>query len=241
MSSAAGRNSRNWGRRILRGARSALWLLCPPTTVLKGLFKAQDVLSLLIAERATAYGGGVNPKHRLTNYHGFFVERIRPGTCVLDLGCGIGAVARSIASQVPGVSVVGMDVDPVILAQARALPTPKNLEFVQGDATRGFPDGPWDSVVLSNVLEHIELRVAFLSTVVQKAKPRQILIRVPLFERHWHLPLRKELGLDYRSDPTHFIEHSLSEFADEITAAGLLIREKVTMWGEIWAVVEPVP
>ncbi|MBI4968889.1 MAG: class I SAM-dependent methyltransferase [Rhodospirillales bacterium] len=196
------------------------------------------MLERLIAEWATAYGGGIHPKHRLTRYHDFFVERLEAGSSVLDIGCGIGAVARSIAERVPGVRVTAIDSDPDILRQARALPHPGNLCFLESDASSGLPAGSWDAVILSNVLEHIERRVEFLQMILAKAAPRKILIRVPLFERDWRMPLRRELGVDFRSDPTHCIEHTLLEFETEVTAAGLRIVEQRTLWGEIWAVAE---
>jgi hypothetical protein len=59
---------------------------------------------------------------------------------------------------------------------------------------------------------------------------------VPLFERHWQVAMRRALGVSYFSDPTHYIEHSLDEFAGEIDAAGLEITERLTLCGEIWAV-----
>ncbi|CAA6604964.1 Methyltransferase type 12 (fragment) [Rhodospirillaceae bacterium LM-1] len=117
---------------------------------------------------------------------------------------------------------------------------PDNLKFVEGDATHQLPDGRWDVVVLSNILEHIELRVDFLKAIVVKTRPKRILIRVPMFERDWQIALRKELGIDFRSDPTHMIEHTLPEFEMEIAKAGLRTCERLTLWGEIWATVEPI-
>jgi trans-aconitate methyltransferase len=147
-------------------------------------------------------------------------------------------VARSVAERVPGVRVTAIDFDPHILRQARALPYPGNLRFLDADATSGLPAGPWDAVILSNVLEHIAQREEFLQMILAKAAPRKILIRVPLFERSWQMPLRRELGVDFRSDPTHCIEHTLLEFETELKAAGLRIVEQRTLWGEIWAVTE---
>lgn len=211
-----------------------------PESALKRLFGLADDLDRLISERATAYGHGVNPKHRLTGYHAFFVSNIAPGARVLDLGCGIGELARSIAQQVPGCVVVGVDSNPAILAQARSRPTPGNLTFAEGDATQGLPAGPWDTVVLSNVLEHIDRRIDFLTCLVEKTNPATLLIRVPQFERHWHMPLRQELGVDFRSDPTHFIEHTVPEFEHELSQAKLRVTKRVSVWGEIWAIAEPV-
>ncbi len=59
---------------------------------------------------------------------------------------------------------------------------------------------------------------------------------MPLYQRHWHVPLREALGLSYFSDPTHFIEHTLAECLQETAESGLTTVEMNTRWGEIWAV-----
>ena len=99
-------------------------------------------------------------------------------------------VARSIVERVPGVRVIGVDADARALTRAGALGAPSNLDFVHGDATRDLPVEHWDVIVLSNVLEHVEDRVGFLRRLVEGHAPGRLLIRVPLFERHWHMPLR---------------------------------------------------
>lgn len=205
-----------------------------PKSGLRNLFTVWDKLDLAISERAMAYGGGQHPKHRLTDYHGFFTGNIAADARVLDIGCGYGAVAATIAADAPHRQVTGIDIDPANIAQARATNNLPNLTFVQADALAGLPDGPWDVVVLSNILEHIDARVDFLRTVIANARPHQVLIRVPLFERHWHLPLRAELGVSFVSDPDHKIEHRLADLHDEVTAAGLAIGDTQTLWGEIW-------
>jgi 2-polyprenyl-3-methyl-5-hydroxy-6-metoxy-1,4-benzoquinol methylase len=211
-----------------------------PKDSLKRLFSILDDLDALISERATALeGGGEHPKHRLTRYHDFFVARIPAHARVLDLGCGYGAVARSIARRVEGVEVTGIDNHAERIAEARAADNPANLAFVLGDALADLPAGGWDTVVLSNILEHIEARVEFLRQIQDAVAPRQFLIRVPLFERNWQVPMRREIGANYFSDPTHFIEHGLEEFDAEMAAAGLEVTERLTLWGEIWAQCRP--
>lgn len=210
-----------------------------PEDSLRRLFALQDDIEHLINERAMALGKGVHPKHRLMRYHDFFVERIPAGARVLDIGCGYGAVARSIARRVADVEVTGIDMDQESIAQAQAADNPANLTFLVGDALDALPESAWDTVVLSNILEHIDKRVEFLSRLRTDQTPRQILIRVPLFERNWQIPMRRELGINYFSDRTHYIEHRLDEFDREISAAGLELRERLTLWGEIWAVCQP--
>lgn len=210
-----------------------------PAGALRRGFRILDMMDRVIAERATAYGGGIHPKHHLTGYHDFFVENIPHGSRVLDVGCGYGAVARSIAERVEGAHVTGIDLDERNIRQARERRTPPNLGFVCGDATRSLPEGAWDVLVLSNVLEHIERRIPFLRGLVAQSGARLVLIRVPLYQRHWHVPLREELGLSYFSDPTHFIEHTMAEFLQETAESGLSTVEMNTRWGEIWAVCRP--
>jgi SAM-dependent methyltransferase len=222
-------------RRLVMGLAVLESRIGAPGDALRRLYDIEDSLERVINERAMALGAGEHPKHRLTDYHGFFAAQVRDGDRVLDIGCGYGAVARSIARHVPGAAVTGIDLEPANVAQARAADNPPNLDFVVGDATEAFPDGAWDVVVLSNVLEHIDDRSGFLSAIRERLKPGLILIRVPLFERSWHLPMRREVGANVFSDPDHRIEYTRAEFEAEVAAAGLEIAELRTPWGEIWA------
>jgi hypothetical protein len=59
-----------------------------------------------------------------------------------------------------------------------------------------------------------------------------VLLRVPSFERDWRVPLKQELGIDYRLDPTHFTEYTLESFAQEVGSAGLRVVHQECRWGE---------
>lgn len=211
-----------------------------PGAALQRLFAVQDAAEHVVNERAMAYGRGEHPKHRLIRYHDFFVDRIVDGERVLDVGCGYGAVARSIARARPSSEVVGLDYDDGRLSQARSSINPANLSFVSSDATKSVPPGPWDTVVLSNVLEHIVDRPGFLAALIATTGARRFLIRVPLFERDWKMPMRRAVGANYYSDPDHKIEPTQEEFRAETAAAGLAVDELLTPWGEIWASLHPV-
>ncbi|MCX8504113.1 MAG: class I SAM-dependent methyltransferase [Beijerinckiaceae bacterium] len=203
--------------------------------VFKNLFEIKDKVDWVINERSMFYGLGEHPKHRLTKYHDFFIQRIQNSNKVLDIGCGYGAVARSVANAHPDCQVLGVDMDLSRLDQARKSTNLPNLKYLLADATKDLPPEKWDVVILSNVLEHIADRVVFLRKIKETINPKKFLIRVPNFERDWQIALRKEIGADYFSDADHKIEHTIQEFEDEITQAGLSIVNLSTPWGEIWA------
>ena len=199
------------------------------------LFNIKDKLEWIINERALAIGNGEHPKHYLMNYHQFFIERIVDGENVLDIGCGYGSVAFSIAQFHKKSKVLGVDLDETRLNQAIKTKVLKNLDFFKGDATVKLPKGKWDIVVLSNVLEHISERTKFLKNIKNVTKAKRFLIRVPLYERDWQIPLREELEINYYNDSDHKIEHKIEEFKKEMEDVELNIEEFHTKWGEIWA------
>jgi len=204
-----------------------------PAAALRELFRLDVDLSELVDAAAIRYDGGVHAKHRLTGYPDFFVERIKPGERVLDLGCGDGDVAYALAARA-GAIVTGIDLVEARIREARIRFAHPGLTFEVGDATRDIPDVPVDVVVASNVLEHIERRVEFLRTVQGRARPDRWLIRVPAIDRDWRVPLRRELGLFHFSDPTHFTEYTPSTLEAELRAAGLTMTHLQINWGELW-------
>src|SRR5580704_11030519 len=84
---------------------------------------------------------------------------IAPGLRVLDLGTGLGHVAR-LAGQLagPGGSVVGLDRAARALAVARQrveAAGEKHVSFVEGDVGRWRSDEPFDAIVGRLVLFHL--------------------------------------------------------------------------------------
>ncbi|MBI2060096.1 MAG: class I SAM-dependent methyltransferase [Nitrospirae bacterium] len=212
-----------------------------PPAVLRSLFRVNLALDRLQDLAAIEYGSGIHPKHRLMRYHDFFIQRIREDDRILDIGCGDGTVDFDIV-QKTGARVVGLDSNPDNVSKATARYQHERLEFRLGEAKGDLPDGPFTAVILSNVLEHLAERVDFLKRLSDTVHPNRILIRVPLFERDWRVPLRMELQLDWRMDETHETEYTPESFVKEIEAAGLKIAHHEIRWGEIWAEVErPAP
>ena len=188
----------------------------------------------LESQAAVRYGGGIHPKHRLTGYHDFFVQRIKSVDKVLDVGCRTGEVALEIATRT-GAKVTGIDIDLPSLQEGRKRNAHPNLELLEGDVYTWLPPHPFDVVVMSNVLEHLKDRVNLLRNLQKRTNASRFLIRVPLFERDWRAGLKRELGLEWRLDETHETEYTMESFKDETGKAGLEVKHLEVRWGEIWA------
>jgi 2-polyprenyl-3-methyl-5-hydroxy-6-metoxy-1,4-benzoquinol methylase len=207
----------------------------PPDEALRRLLRLADGLLARVDVLAVDLDGGVHAKHRIMRYHDFFVDRVRAGERVLDVGCGKGELAYDLASR-GGAHVTGIDVNRTSLAFARARFPSDRLELVEADALEWVPPRPYDVVVLSNVLEHVADRVGLLRRLVELAGPDRVLLRVPVLERDWLVGLRRDLGLPYFSDPTHETEYSPEQLEAELRDAGLRLDELQHRWGELWAV-----
>ncbi|NOQ86485.1 MAG: methyltransferase domain-containing protein, partial [Deltaproteobacteria bacterium] len=135
--------------------------------------------------------------------------------------------------------VTAIDLSPNNIAKASKHYNHPRVIYIVGDVMQRLPDGRFDVVILSNILEHLKERPVFLRRIREAVSPSRLLIRVPLFERDWRVPLKKELGIEWRLDSTHETEYTLESFAKEMIAAGLRIDCQVVRWGEIWAVTLP--
>lgn len=88
----------------------------------------------------------------------------QPGEHVLDLACGTGTVAQFVAPLVGAEgSVVGVDINPGMLAVAQGQPTPEGaaITWRQGDATAlDLPDASFDLVLCQQGLQFFSDRAA---------------------------------------------------------------------------------
>lgn len=200
--------------------------------LLKIALRLHNDLYRIASKLAILHEGGLHPKHRIMNYHDFFMDHVSADDRVLDIGCGNGALAADLAKKAK--QVVGIDIREKN-KQTWLKHTKPNLTFLVADATTYTPTTPVDVVVLSNVLEHIEHRKEFLNHIKHLAPT--FLIRVPMINRDWITLYKKELGVEYRLDKTHFIEYTLKTFISELAEAGFTIKNHTVQFGEIWAVV----
>jgi len=227
-------------QKIIRAYIKAVYKKHTPEKGLHFLLKLENYLYSLEKTAAVLYGNGIHPKHSVTQYHSFFIDNLESGERVLDIGCGNGFLSYDMVTNVPEVQVLGIDTNAENIKYAKENYSHKNLRFIHGDALNDLPDERFDVVTLSNVLEHIDARDIFLKTILNRIQPKRIIVRIPSFERDWRVPVKKNLGIDYRLSSTHFIEYTQSEFVDEISKAGLQQLKTEYKWGEIWSILEPL-
>lgn len=98
---------------------------------------------------------------------------IGPGQSVLDLACGTGAVTRLLAARVgSGGRVVGLDINPGMLAVARAAASAPNVEWREGSALKmPLPDATFDAAICQQGLQFFPDRSAALSELRRVLKP----------------------------------------------------------------------
>jgi len=208
---------------------------------LRLVMKLHNSLYDLSGSLAIVVNGGKHPKHRLLRYQEWFRDHIDTDWVVIDVGSNTGGMAALVAKKAR--HVYAIEIVPNLTELARINHVAANLEFLTGDAT-AFDYSecqPVDCVTLSNVLEHIHNRSEFVSMLRQRVPWRNpekctFLIRVPTIERDWLAPYKKEMGVEYRLDRTHEIEHTRDAFLEELSVAGLQVDSLDVRFGEFYAV-----
>ena len=113
------------------------------------------------------------------NSAGYLLGSIRPDMHILDIGCGPGTITADLATLVPQGSVIGIDLGPGVIEEARSMAAKrslKNISFEVGDAHElGFPDQNFDVVHAHQVLQHISDPVHALRGWKRLIKPGGIL------------------------------------------------------------------
>jgi len=114
--------------------------------------------------------------------------QFKPGDRVLDLGCGEGRHALGIMAELESLQIFGIDLSfkDLNTAQSRKqdLPQQSATVFAQADGKQlPFADASFDTIICSEVLEHIIDYAAFLNEIQRVLKPEgQLIVSVP---RYW--------------------------------------------------------
>ncbi len=155
---------------------------------------------------------------------------------MIDVGCGDGGNLNF--GVLRGAEVVGVDIDPNALADARERVTP-NIEGELSLHTAGaehvpLPDGWATRVVCTEVLEHVEDPAAVMAELVRIVQPGGLLlITVP--DEVGEGILRHVADPSYFRAPNHIRVFTRPEFADLVRNSGLDILDHTT-YGFFWTI-----
>jgi len=170
----------------------------------------------------------IHPKHLFDPQRaGVLQEVLKPGMNVLDLGSGVGSDCISAKKNGAG-WVVGVERDPANIetAVSRARQAGVEVTFIAYDleqAALPVVDAAFDLINFSDVLEHLNNRMAILKDLKRKKRPGgRVVISIPNADTSWKNRLRA-VGLDSRDDTDHKIEYSERAIREEMACAGLSI------------------
>ena len=113
------------------------------------------------------------------NSAAYLLGDLRPGLRLADIGCGPGTLTTDLATRVSPGDVVGIDLDPGVIAEAAATATAAgidNVRFVAGDfrtlpeADGGLPAGSFDVVHAHQVLQHLRDPAGALAAIAALAR-----------------------------------------------------------------------
>jgi 2-polyprenyl-3-methyl-5-hydroxy-6-metoxy-1,4-benzoquinol methylase len=125
----------------------------------------------------------------LLKYKILEILRFIQGPAVLDIGCGVGFLCKALSGNVE--RVFGLDGSPVKIQRAKEINAASNIVYVLGMFEEWKPDTLFNTVVATNVLEHVENVHDFLNLCRNALAPGgQIIVTVPNA-----LGLHKRIGM----------------------------------------------
>lgn len=140
------------------------------------------------------------------------------GQRILEVGCGIGTYTAELA--VGSRKITAMDMERAFVEEAvRRLGQHPNVRLICGDATAAdlpkSDDDAFDTVILLDVLEHIEDDVALLARLGARLGPGgHLILKVPAMPSLYS-PMDKAIG--------HWRRYDKSGLAEVIARAGLAL------------------
>ena len=208
---------------------------------IKSILRCHTFSYKLASRYAIILSNDVHPKHHILRYMEWFLDNIEQGWTVLDVGSNTGMMACMFTQKAK--FVYGIEIDQEHIHNAQKRHCNNNIEYICADATTYDYSGckPVNCITISNTLEHIDNRVDFLKQIIAKVNwadddRRFFLFRVPMFNREWIVPYKKQLGVEYRLDLSHHTEYTLESFQDELGQADIKIENYEIRFGEIYAI-----
>ena len=169
--------------------------------------------------------------HEMVKWGG--LDKLSPGTTVLDVGCGIGGSSRILAKDY-GFDVTGITISPQQVQRGQEL-TPQGVDakFQVDDALAlSFPDNSFDVVWSIEAGPHMPDKAKYAQEMMRVLKPGGILVVADWNQRDdrqkplnfWEKPLMRQL-LDQWSHPAF---SSIEGFSELIAETGLVAGEVIT-------------
>lgn len=169
--------------------------------------------------------------HEMVRWGG--LDRLAPGTTLLDVGCGIGGSSRILARDYQ-LDVTGVTISPQQVKRAQQL-TPEGMtaQFKVDDAMcLSFPDASFDVVWSVEAGPHMPDKQVFARELMRVLKPGGLLVladwnqrddrKVPL--NFWEKPVMRQL-LDQWAHPAFA---SIEGFAENLDATGFVQGDVMT-------------
>jgi glutamate-1-semialdehyde 2,1-aminomutase len=171
--------------------------------------------------------GRIATGDQLSYHYELALRHLAADDRVLDVACGDGFGARVIAGVCA--QVVGVDIDELSIAAARARAGDRD-SYVVADATRmPFDGGAFDAVVSFETIEHVPAR-SFLEEVHRVLAPGGLLLLSTPQSRLGRIPFT----------PAHEHEFSLEELTDIVGERFEILQRIGLKAGTIWFEGDPV-
>jgi len=99
-------------------------------------------------------------------------------SAVLDFGCGWGRFLRFLAKDVDNSHLYGVDVDPEVLAECRAVDVPGNLRSIEPLGRLPFPDRFFDIVMAYSVFTHLppNVHLHWMREISRTCRPGAVVV-----------------------------------------------------------------
>jgi methionine biosynthesis protein MetW len=163
-------------------------------------------------------------------------DNVTPGSRVLDVGCGDGALMAELRDK-HQVDARGMELDRGNVATAMA----RGLSVIQGDADidlAEYPDQSFDYAILSQTLQTTRRPDLVLDQLLRIG--RRAFVSFPNFA-HWHvrwsllrngrMPVTRLLPVEWYETPN--IHHlTINDFRDFVKARGLTVEGQWFLAGD---------
>ncbi len=169
--------------------------------------------------------------HEMVKWGG--LDRLSPGTTLLDVGCGIGGSSRILAREYQ-FDVTGVTISPQQVQRAQQLtPAGVTAQFKVDDAMAlSYADNSFDVVWSVEAGPHMPNKAVFARELMRVLKPGGILVLADWNQRDdrqirlnfWEKPVMRQL-LDQWSHPAFA---SIEGFAENLEATGLVQGTVVT-------------